>query len=232
MPNLHKQKLVVLTGAGISAESGISTFRDSGGLWEGHDVMEVASPEGWHDNPKLVLEFYNQRRRAAKNVKPNLAHILLAKLEKYYDIVIITQNVDNLHERGGSTNIIHLHGELNKSRSTARSSLIYNIEGTELNWDDTCELGSQLRPHIVWFGEMVPMLDIAAKQARQADIFVVVGTSMAVYPAAGLIHSVPRESPKYIIDPKMPITGNITNLHKIEETATVGVQKLYDKLVD
>lgn len=228
---MKKQKLVVLTGAGVSSESGIATFRDSGGLWEGHDVMEVASPEGWDANPELVLDFYNQRRRAAKKAKPNLSHTLLAKLEAYFEVIIITQNVDDLHERGGSTKIIHLHGQLSQSRSTARSSLVYDIDGTELNWGDKCELGSQLRPNIVWFGEMVPLLETAANHAREADIFAVIGTSLVVYPAAGLIHSVPRESPKYIIDPNMPQTGNILNLHEIEQPATTGTQILYNMLV-
>ena len=228
----EKPKLVVLTGAGISAESGISTFRDSGGLWEGYDVMEVASPEGWEADPKMVLEFYNQRRLAAKKAEPNLAHKLLAELETIYNVVVITQNVDDLHERGGSSHVIHLHGELNKCRSTARSSLVYDIEGTELNWGDTCELGSQLRPNIVWFGEMVPLLDTAAKYAKQAEIFAVIGTSLVVYPAAGLIHYVPQNSNIYIIDPKMPTVAETPHLFKIEEPATIGTQELYDLLVN
>jgi len=227
----NRQKLVVLTGAGVSAESGIATFRGAVGLWEGYNITEVASPEGWQANPELVLAFYNERRKALKEAKPNLAHTLLARLEEFFDVTIITQNVDDLHERGGSTNIIHLHGELGKSRSTARSSLIYEIEGTELNIGDTCELGSQLRPHIVWFGEMVPLLETAGNIARQADIFVVIGTSMVVYPAAGLIHSVPRNSPKYIIDPDMPEVGNISNIIKIEKTATEGTKELFDLLI-
>lgn len=227
----NRQKLVVLTGAGVSAESGIATFRGAGGLWEGYNITEVASPEGWQANPELVLAFYNERRKALKEAKPNLAHTLLARLEEFFDVTIITQNVDDLHERGGSTNIIHLHGELGKSRSTARSGLIYEIEGTELNIGDTCELGSQLRPHIVWFGEMVPLLETAGNIARQADIFVVIGTSMVVYPAAGLIHSVPRNSPKYIIDPDMPEVGNISNIIKIEKTATEGTKELFDLLI-
>ena len=225
-----KPNLVVLTGAGISAESGISTFRDAGGLWEGHDVMEVASPEGWEANPKLVLEFYNKRRLAAREAKPNLAHILLASLEEYYNVVVITQNVDDLHEKGGSTNVIHLHGELSKSRSTERSSLVYDIEGTELNWGDTCELGSQLRPNIVWFGEMVPLLDSAATFAKRADVFAVIGTSLVVYPAASLIHYVPRENNIYIIDPNMPTVADSANLYKIEEPATTGTQRLFNIL--
>ena len=226
-----KPNLVVLTGAGISAESGLSTFRDSGGLWEGYDVMEVASPEGWQADPKVVLEFYNQRRLAARNAEPNLAHKLLAQLEVYYNVVVITQNIDNLHEEGGSSHVIHLHGELSKSRSTAKASLVYDIEGDELNWGDTCELGSQLRPNIVWFGEMVPLLDTAAKYARQADVFAVIGTSLLVYPAAGLIHYVPQDNPVYIIDPKMPSLSDSPNIYKIEKPATTGTQKMYDLLV-
>ena len=232
MTSAEKPRLVVLTGAGISAESGISTFRDSGGLWEGYDVMEVASPEGWEADPKVVLEFYNQRRIAAKKAVPNLAHKLLAELEAFYNVVVITQNVDDLHERGGSSHVIHLHGELNKCRSTARSSLVYDIEGTELNWGDTCELGSQLRPNIVWFGEMVPLLETAAEFAKQADIFAVIGTSLVVYPAASLIHYVPRDSSIYIIDPNMPTVAETPNLFKIEEPATIGTQELYDLLVN
>jgi len=227
----NKQTLVVLTGAGISAESGLSTFRDAGGLWEGHDVMEVASPEGWDADPKMVLEFYNQRRIAAKHAEPNLAHTLLAQLEDHFNVIVITQNVDDLHEQGGSSNVIHLHGELSKSRSTARASLVYDIEGTELNWGDTCELGSQLRPNIVWFGEMVPLLETAANIAKQADVFAVIGTSLAVYPAASLIHYVPQESNIYIIDPNMPIVSDTPNLYKIEKPATTGMQELYDLLV-
>ena len=227
-----KLNLVVLTGAGISAESGISTFRDSGGLWEGYDVMEVASPEGWDADPKMVLEFYNQRRLAARKAEPNLAHKLLAQLEVFYNVVVITQNVDNLHEQGGSSHVIHLHGELGQSRSTARASLVYDIEGTELNWGDTCELGSQLRPNIVWFGEMVPLLDTAAEYARQADVFAVIGTSLVVYPAAGLIHYVPEDTPIYIIDPKMPTVSDSPNLFKIEKPATTGTQDMYDILVN
>jgi NAD-dependent deacetylase len=227
----NKKSLVVLTGAGISAESGLSTFRDAGGLWEGHDVMEVASPEGWDADPKMVLEFYNQRRLAAKQAEPNLAHKLLAQLEEHFNVVVITQNVDDLHEQGGSSIVIHLHGELSQSRSTARTSLVYDIEGTELNWGDTCELGSQLRPNIVWFGEMVPLLDTAANIAKKAEVFAVIGTSLLVYPAASLIHYVPRESNIYIIDPNMPIVADTPNLYKIEKPATTGTQELYDLLV-
>src|SRR5688500_18422482 len=198
------KKLTVLTGAGISAESGIPTFRDSDGLWEGFDVMEVATPEGWQKNPALVLEFYNQRRKKALEVKPNRGHEILAELQQYFDVTVVTQNVDNLHERAGSSHVIHLHGSLFESRSTLDESLIYPIEGWELKLGDKCKKGSQLRPNIVWFGEMVPLMEVAAVHASRADIFVVVGTSMAVYPAAGLIDYVPYDTPKYIVDPKVP----------------------------
>lgn len=180
------KKIVVMTGAGISAESGIKTFRDAGGLWEGHDVMEVASPEGWHKNKALVLDFYNQRRKQLHEVKPNEGHHALVELEKQYDVSIITQNVDNLHEVAGSSNIIHLHGELMKVRSTVYDELVYEMAG-DINLGDKCEKGAQLRPHIVWFGEMVPMLEIAAYATTEADIIIIIGTSMQVYPAAGLV---------------------------------------------
>ncbi|SIT16466.1 SIR2 family NAD-dependent protein deacylase [Belliella pelovolcani] len=221
---MQKKKLVVLTGAGISAESGIATFRDSNGLWEGHDVMEVASPEGWRRNKALVLDFYNQRRRQAKTVNPNKAHLTLAKLEQHFDVTIITQNVDNLHERAGSTNIIHLHGELFKSQSTLDPALVYKMMGTEINIGDKCEKGSQLRPFIVWFGEMVPMMEPAIEHALQADIFAVIGTSLQVYPAASLIQYAPEKAVKYIIDVKIPMTSFIPNLKSISASATEGTQ--------
>lgn len=218
------KKLVVLTGAGISAESGISTFRDAGGLWEGHDVMEVASPEGWRKNRELVLDFYNQRRKQALTCQPNEAHLELARLEEFFDVTIVTQNVDNLHEKAGSTKIIHLHGELFKSQSTLDPNLVYEMEGWELKVGDKCEKGSQLRPYIVWFGEMVPMMDVAIEVAHEADIFAVIGTSMLVYPAAGLIQYAKMGIPKYIIDIKLPETGYIENLIKIEAPASVGTK--------
>jgi NAD-dependent deacetylase len=221
---MQKKKLVVLTGAGISAESGIATFRDSNGLWEGHDVMEVASPEGWRRNKALVLDFYNQRRKQAKTVNPNTAHLTLAKLEQHFDVTIITQNVDNLHERAGSTNIIHLHGELFKSQSTLDPTLIYELKGTEINVGDKCEKGSQLRPFIVWFGEMVPMMMPAIELASQADIFAVIGTSLQVFPAASLIQYAPEKAVKYIIDVKIPMTSFIPNLKPIKASATEGTQ--------
>jgi NAD-dependent deacetylase len=220
------KKLVVLTGAGISAESGISTFRDSGGLWEGHDVMEVASPEGWRKNRELVLDFYNQRRKQALSCEPNEAHLELARLEKHFDVTVVTQNVDNLHEKAGSKKVIHLHGELFKSQSTLDPSLIYEMERWELKLGDKCEKGSQLRPYIVWFGEMVPMMETAIIVAKRADIFAVIGTSMLVYPAAGLIQYAPKSIPKYIVDVKIPQTPFIENLKKIEALASLGTKAM------
>jgi len=225
------KKLVVLTGSGISAESGLKTFRESGGLWEGYDVYEVATPEGWHKDPALVLDFYNQRRKQAMDAEPNDAHRVLADLEKNFEVTIITQNVDNLHEKAGSTNVIHLHGELFKSRSTADESLVYDIEGWELNLGDTCEKGSQLRPHIVWFGEMVPMMEVAAEITLKADIYIVVGTSLVVYPAAGLLDYVASDVPKFIVDPNMPGVRSRPNLFLIEEKASTGMKKVQGMLL-
>lgn len=224
------KKLVVLTGAGISAESGISTFRDSGGLWEGHDVMEVASPEGWRKNRELVLDFYNQRRKQALHCLPNEAHLELARLEEQFDVTIVTQNVDHLHEKAGSKKIIHLHGELFKSRSTLDPDLVYEMESWELKLGDKCEKGSQLRPHIVWFGEMVPMMEPAIEAALEADIFAVIGTSMLVYPAAGLIQYTSKSIPKFIIDVKIPQTGYIENLHTIEAPASEGTKTMSEQI--
>ena len=225
------KKITVLTGAGISAESGIPTFRDADGLWEGYDVMEVATPEGWAKNPELVLEFYNQRRKRALEVTPNRGHEILAELEKYFDVAIVTQNVDNLHERAGSTNVIHLHGSLFESRSCSNENLVYPIDGWELKVGDLCEEGSQLRPNIVWFGEMVPLMADAAEHARKCDIFLVVGTSMAVYPAAGLIDYVPFESPKYVVDPNIPQIAHVPYLHKIPEKASIGMEIVRKELL-
>jgi NAD-dependent deacetylase len=225
------KKLVVLTGAGISAESGIPTFRDSDGLWEGFDVMEVATPEGWHKNPGLVLDFYNQRRKRALEVKPNRGHEILAELETYFDVTIVTQNVDNLHEKAGSTNVIHLHGSLFESRSTKDETLVYPIEGWQLNLGDRCERGSQLRPNIVWFGEMVPLIEVAANEAKHADFFLVVGTSLVVYPAAGLINYVSREAHKYVVDPKLPDIGSIPYLKCFQETASIGMASVREELL-
>ncbi|MEP3838461.1 MAG: NAD-dependent deacylase [Algibacter sp.] len=216
--------IVVLTGAGMSAESGIKTFRDADGLWEGHDVMEVATPEGFAANPELVLDFYNQRRRQLFEVTPNQAHFELANLEHNYKVTIVTQNVDDLHERAGSTKVIHLHGELLKVRSTNTSKDIQQWK-TDLVIGDLCENGHQLRPHIVWFGEDVPMIEKAVSICETADVLVIIGTSMQVYPAASLMHYVPENTPTYFIDPKPSIAGN-SNLTVIEDTATLGVQKL------
>ncbi len=224
------RKLVALTGAGISAESGIPTFRDSGGLWEGYAVEDVATPEGWRKNPVMVLEFYNQRRKKALEVKPNRGHEILAELEKDFDVTIVTQNVDNLHERAGSSRVIHLHGSLFESRSTSDENLVYPISGWELNWGDHCEKGSQLRPNIVWFGEMVPMMEVAGEIASNAEIFLVVGTSMVVYPAAGLIDYVPMDVPKYIVDPKIPDVRPMPQIHFIAKKASTGMEEVRERL--
>lgn len=217
------RKIVVLTGAGISAESGINTFRDANGLWEGHDIMEVASPEGFRKNPALVLDFYNKRRRQLPEVEPNAAHYALADLQQEYEVVIITQNVDDLHERAGSKNIIHLHGELLKARSTFDEDLVYDWK-KDIRIGDFCEHNHQLRPHIVWFGEAVPMMDKAIENVSKADILMVIGTSMQVYPAAGLVHYTGKDIPVYFIDPKPNMDrDSIANLTIIAEKATTGV---------
>lgn len=222
------KRIVVLTGAGMSAESGINTFRDADGLWEGHDVMEVASPQGWHQNQELVLDFYNQRRRQLFEVEPNKGHRLLAEMEKNFEVDIVTQNVDNLHEKAGSSSVLHLHGELLKVRSTRDESMVYSWE-KDLLTGDLCELGSQLRPHIVWFGEAVPMLENAVRTVEKADILVIIGTSMQVYPAASLIHYVGRNTPIYFIDPKPTVSGQqFKNLTIIAEKAGTGVSKMID----
>lgn len=228
---MKSKRIVVLTGAGISAESGLKTFRDAGGLWEGHDVMEVASVEGWRRNPSLVLDFYNQRRKQAMSAQPNAGHIALAQLEKEFDVTVVTQNVDTLHEQAGSTRVIHLHGNLFQSKSSVDDNLIYDIGDKEINVGDKCERGSQLRPNIVWFGEMVPMMEVAAGIAAESDIFMVVGTSLAVYPAASLIDFVNPETPKYIIDPKIPEFYG-TNFYSFEEVASTGVKKAIQHLRD
>jgi NAD-dependent deacetylase len=226
------KKIVVFTGAGISAESGIKTFRDSGGLWEEHNINDVATPQAWIRNPALVLDFYNNRRKQVIAAEPNEAHYALARLEEKFDVCIITQNIDNLHERAGSKNIIHLHGEIMKSRSTLDPTLIYDINGTELRIGDKCKRGSQLRPHIVWFGEMVPEMEYAYHVAEQADIFIVVGTSLNVYPAAGIVDYVPGDVPKYIIDPSSNVkVSGIRNITFIKEKASIGVPTLAEQLL-
>jgi len=226
------KRIVFLTGAGMSAESGIKTFRDADGLWEGHDVMEVASPEGFASNPELVLDFYNQRRRQLHEVRPNEGHTLIAKLEETYVVDVVTQNVDDLHERAGSSQVLHLHGELLKVRSMGNPSDIQDWN-KDLVLGQVCAQGHQLRPHIVWFGEAVPQLENAARLVTQADIVVIVGTSMQVYPAASLIAYAQREVPKYYIDPKPKISYEITKaLHMeiIEKTATEGMVQLFTQL--
>ena len=227
-----KKKLVVLSGAGISAESGLATFRDSGGLWEGYKIEDVATPDAWRRDRELVLDFYNQRRKTALEAKPNAGHKALVELEDKYEVTIITQNVDNLHEQAGSTNVIHLHGELFKSRSSVDEYLIYDVKGWELKLGDKCEKGSQLRPHIVWFGEAVPMMDNAIKEAKKADIFIVVGTSLQVYPAAGLMDYVRAHIPKYIVDPNIPSVNNISGIEFIKEKASFGLVTLAKKLLE
>ena len=224
------KKLVVLSGAGISAESGIRTFRDTGGLWEEFDIMEVASPQGWERNPTLVQRFYNDRRKQLLECEPNNAHRGLVEMEKYFDVRIITQNIDDLHERAGSCNILHLHGELRKAQSTKYPELIYDIDGWEIKEDDRCEKGYPLRPHVVWFGEQVPAMFPAAEITRQADIFVVIGTSLNVYPAAGLLDIVPGDVSVYLIDPNEVLHGGIRNVTVIKETASAGVAVLFEKL--
>lgn len=217
-------KIAVLTGAGVSAESGIKTFRDSDGLWEGHNVMEVASPEGFKNNPEAVLEFYNQRRRQLLTVEPNAAHKALAKLEKDHDVTIITQNVDDLHERAGSTNVVHLHGELLKVRSTGDEKDIKEWR-EDLNLGHLCDKNHQLRPHIVWFGEMVPMIEVAAEVVEQADAIIIVGTSMQVYPAAGLVQYAKPTAPIYFVDPK-PSISETERIKVFAEKASTGVPKV------
>jgi len=226
---MDKKKLVVLTGAGVSAESGIKTFRDSDGLWEGYDVMEVASPEGWARNPALVLDFYNMRRKQALEVVPNAAHLGLAALETNYEVHIITQNIDDLHERAGSTRVLHLHGEIFKMRSDRSVHPSYEIR-RDIQLGEKAPDGGQLRPDIVWFGEAVPMIVPSSKLAAAADIFVVVGTSMVVYPAAGLIDYVRADVPKYIIDKSIPAVRRLPNLYTIEKPATEGVKELQELL--
>ncbi len=224
----------MLTGAGISAESGIKTFRDAGGLWEEHDIMEVATPQAWKKNPALVTRFYNERRKQLFSVKPNAGHLALVTLEQKYDVQIITQNVDDLHERAGSTKVLHLHGELKKVRSTVDENLIYTLseENCEIKIGDTCEKGSQLRPHIVWFGEAVPNIVPATQITEKCDIMIVIGTSLNVYPAAGLLEYAPYQAPKFLIDPNDSPAFGIKNLKKILSPATVGVPQLVEELMN
>lgn len=227
---MRLKKLVVLTGAGISAESGIRTFRDSNGLWEGYNVTDVATPDGWKRDPGLVLDFYNMRRKSVAEARPNAAHLGLAELEKCFEVCIITQNIDDLHERAGSSNVLHLHGEIFKMRSERMAKPSYTISG-DIHLGDKAPDGGQLRPDIVWFGEPVPMIVPAARLAAAADIFVVIGTSMVVYPAAGLIEAVPAFVPKYIIDKSIPQLKNIPRLVTIRKPATEGIAELRRLLV-
>jgi len=225
------KKIIALTGAGISAESGITTFRDSGGLWEQYDIMEVAHIDGWRKNPQLVQRFYNERRKQLEEVEPNAAHHILAELEKDFDVTVVTQNVDNLHERAGSTKIIHLHGELTKARSSVNTDMIVDIGYRPIELDEKAPDGSQLRPHIVWFGEAVPMIEKAADIVAQADILLIIGTSLNVYPAAGLVGYADRKAQIYLIDPnEVPYSGR--NITMIREKATTGMKKLKNILTN
>jgi len=225
------KKIVVLTGAGISAESGLKTFRDSGGLWEDHRIEDVATFDGWQRNPQMVLNFYNERRKQLILAEPNAAHKALVKLEEKYDVQIITQNVDDLHERAGSTKVLHLHGELKKARSTVDENLVYELDGWELKMGDKCEKGSQLRPHIVWFGEAVPLIDQAARLSEKADIFIVIGTSLNVYPAAGLLEYVPEKASLYLIDPNSKHLPYVKRLEIFNEMAGIGTPTLVARLL-
>src|SRR5512138_847513 len=222
---MSKKKIVVLTGAGVSAESGLRTFRDSDGLWEGYNIEDVATPRAWKRDPQLVLDFYNMRRKNVAAAEPNAAHVGLAALEKDFDVHIVTQNIDDLHERAGSTRVLHLHGEIFKMRSEKNQSLVREIRG-DIMLGDLAEDGGQYRPHIVWFEEPVPKIEEAIPIVRYADIFVVVGTSLVVYPAAGLVNYAPWDIPKYIIDKRIPYTSELTNITAIEKPATEGVKEL------
>ena len=225
------KKVVVVTGAGISAESGLKTFRDAGGLWEGYNVYDVATPEAWKRDPDMVQHFYNERRKSVLEAKPNAAHYALVKLEEKFKVTIVTQNIDDLHERAGSSKIIHLHGLITKSQSDRNPKVTYDIPGSELKMGELCELGSQLRPHVVWFGEAVPMIENAAKECYEADIFIVIGTSLQVYPAAGLIDLVPAKAEKILVDPRaMEISAK--NIEMIPENAAAAVPELVERLLN
>ncbi len=226
------KKIVVFTGAGVSAESGLKTFRESGGLWEEYNVMDVATPDAWKKDHQLVLQFYNKRRKQVMEAKPNEAHIAIARLQKKFDVHVITQNIDDLHERAGSQKVLHLHGEITKSRSTLDPNLIYDIKGWELNIGDLCDKKSQLRPHIVWFGEMVPNMETAYQITAEADVFVVLGTSLYVYPAAGLIDYAPEGIPKYLIDPNETKADGMSDITVIKETAGIAMKRLAEELME
>jgi NAD-dependent deacetylase len=227
---MKKKKIVVFSGAGISAESGIKTFRDSGGLWEEYKIEDVATFDAWKKNKELVLEFYNQRRKQILEAVPNDAHLIVAEFQKDFDVQVITQNIDDLHERAGSENVLHLHGEIMKGRSTVQSHLVYPLKHWEIKIGDTCELGSQLRPHIVWFGEDVPEMTKATELAGDADIFITIGTSLNVYPAANLIHVVKNEIPKFLVDPSVLNLDSVNNLTVIKATAVEGMKLLSKKI--
>lgn len=226
---MGKKRLVIFSGAGMSAESGLKTFRDSGGLWENHRVEEVATPSAWKRDPKLVLDFYNMRRSQLLNAKPNAAHKIIANWEKQYEVKVITQNIDDLHERAGSTAVLHLHGELFKVRSERNPELIYDWRG-KLKLGDKCEAGNQLRPHVVWFGESVPMMIKAEKEVHEADIFITIGTSLNVYPAAGLVNNIQPEADCFLVDPNLPSYNFPDNWTLIQQTAAKGLKQI-DKLL-
>ncbi len=228
---MSKKKLVIFSGAGMSAESGIKTFRDHGGLWEQYRVEDVATLDAWERDQALVTEFYNQRRKQVMEAQPNEAHKIIAELQKYFDVTVITQNVDNLHERAGSKSVIHLHGEIVKAQSSVDPSKIYNLKSWEIKLGDTCELGSQLRPFIVWFGEMVPMMEPAIEVVGKAELFTVIGTSLNVYPAAGLVNYTPSTIPKWLVDPGDFNLEHIQNIEQIKDTAVSGMKKLRDVLM-
>jgi NAD-dependent deacetylase len=225
------KNVVIFTGAGISSESGIKTFRDSGGLWEAHRIEDVATPEAWIRNQNRVLDFYNQRRKNVLDAKPNAAHLAITKLQGVYNVKVITQNIDDLHERAGNKNVLHLHGEIVKARSSSNPNLVYPIHGWELKQGDVCEMGSQLRPHIVWFGEPVPLMETAIQTAALADVFIIIGTSLDVYPAASLIDFVSSHAVKYLIDPNAKRLPHIENLNTVKNTACIALPTLVDKLI-
>ncbi|PPL00216.1 SIR2 family NAD-dependent protein deacylase [Parapedobacter indicus] len=225
------ERIVVFTGAGISAESGLRTFRGADGLWEGYRVEEVATPEAWERNPELVQHFYNVRRKAVLEARPNTAHLALAKLEEKYPVTIVTQNIDNLHERAGSSHVLHLHGLITKAQSSVDPTLVYSLASHEIRMGELCELGSQLRPHVVWFGEAVPTMGEAIGICRQADIFIVVGTSLQVYPAAGLLDEVPTHAVKYFVDPQATTLSRQSDIICFDDKATIAVPKIVEKLL-
>lgn len=228
---VSKKRVVVITGAGISAESGLATFRGAGGLWRGYRPEEVASAEAWQRDPRLVLDFYNERRRAVRAASPNAAHLALVDLERAYDVRIVTQNVDDLHERAGSTHVLHLHGEILKARSTRDPAVVTNLGDRDIDVGDTCTLGSQLRPHIVWFGEAVPALDEAADLVAGADVLIVVGTSLVVYPAAGLVFEAPEHARRIVVNPAIPDQVSGMAFEAVAKPATIGVPEVVAELL-